>query len=149
MKNITNLVFIVLSFIGAISLMSNEVNAKEVVVNIENINTGKPGNIMVMLYGYQGFPKDHSKAITIEVLPVAARKVTVKFLSVPAEFAIKVLHDEDKTGQVTKNWTGFIPAEGLGFSNNAKLGFGPPSFARAKVKSIDVQTPISIKIIYP
>jgi uncharacterized protein (DUF2141 family) len=149
MKNNIYLTFRTFLFIGVISLMSQKINAKEIVVNIENIDVSKSGNIMVMLYGHEGFPKDHAKAITIEVMPALVNKMMVKFSSVPAEFAIKVLHDEDENGQVTKNWTGILPAEGLGFSNGAKLGFGPPSFSRAKVKLVDVTTPISIKIIYP
>ena len=134
---------------GAVSLMSQEVNAKDIIVHIENIDKEKPGNIMVMLYGYDGFPKDHAKAISVEVLPADIDKMTIKFSSVPEEFAIKVLHDEDETGEVTKNWTGIIPAEGLGFSNGAKLSFGPPKFDRAKVKLADIKSPITIKIIYP
>jgi uncharacterized protein (DUF2141 family) len=115
MKNRYHLTFVRLYFIGVISLMSYQINAKEIIINIENIDRERPGNIMVMLYEYQGFPKDHSKAIAVEVMPATSNKVAIKFLSVPTEFAIKVLHDEDETGQVTKNWTGFIPAEGLGF----------------------------------
>ncbi len=149
MKNNIDLTCITFLFIGVISLMSQQIIAKEVVVHIENIDVAKPGNIMVMLFDKGGFPKDHAKATAIEVIPAVVNKMIVKFSSVPAEFAIKVLHDEDEDGQVTKNWTGIIPAEGLGFSNGAKLGFGPPSFSRAKVKFADVTTFISIEIIYP
>ena len=136
-------------YIGVLSLMSQQANAKEIVVHIENIAKEKQGNIMVMLYGNDGFPKDHTKAISVKVIPAITDKMTVIFTLVPAEFAIKILHDEDETGQVTKNWTGFMPAEGLGFTNGAKLSFGPPSFERAKVKLADVSPAVSIKIIYP
>ncbi len=149
MKHIFNMAFKAFIYIGALSLMSQQVNAKDIVVHIDNIATEKPGNIMVMLYGYDGFPKDHAKAISVEVLPADIDKMTIKFSSVPEEFAIKVLHDEDETGEVTKNWTRVIPAEGLGFSNGAKLSFGPPNFDRAKVKLADITSAISIKIIYP
>ncbi|WP_057833069.1 DUF2141 domain-containing protein [Colwellia sp. TT2012] len=149
MKHIFNRVVKVFFIMAAVSLMSQQVNAKDIVVYIDNIATEKPGNIMVMLYGYDGFPKDHAKAISVEVRLAVIDKMTITFSSVPAEFAIKVLHDEDETGQVTKNWTGIIPAEGLGFSNGAKLSFGPPNFDRAKVKLADINSPISIKIIYP
>jgi len=129
--------------------MSQQTNAKDIVVHIENIAKEKQGNIMVMLYGNEGFPKDHAKAISVKVMPAITDKMTVIFSLVPAEFAIKILHDEDETGQVTKNWTGIIPAEGLAFTNGAKLNFGPPSFDRAKVKLADVNSAISMKIIYP
>jgi len=70
MKNNIYLIFRTFLFIGVISLMSQKISAKEVVVNIDNID-------------------------------------------------------------------------------EAKLGFGPPSFSRAKVKLVDVTAPISIEIIYP
>ncbi len=149
MKNVPIHIFKTISFIGAMSLMSQQVNAKKIVVHIDNIDTNKPGNIMVMLYEKDGFPKDHAKAIAMEVIPAVIDKVTIQFPSVPAEFAIKVLHDEDETGKVTKNWTGIFPAEGLGFSNGAKLSFGPPSFNDAKVKLVDITSAVKIKIVYP
>ena len=64
-------------------------------------------------------------------------------------FAFKILHDEDKSGEVSKNWTGIIPSEGLGFSNGAKLGFGPPGFDAAVLKTEQVGSEIIIPIIYP
>ncbi|MCW8876954.1 MAG: DUF2141 domain-containing protein [Kangiellaceae bacterium] len=129
--------------------MSKSLNAKEILVQIENVDTKKAGNIVVMLFGKDGFPKDHSKAVATKVIPAATQNVQVKFNSVPEEFAIKVLHDEDESGTVTKNWTGFIPSEGLGFSNGAKLNFGPPSFKKAKLNLSTVNNTLKLKIIYP
>lgn len=149
MKYSSSYLFISLIFIGVLSVMSKQVYAVDVVVHVENIDLSKAGNIIVMLYGKEGFPKDHAKAIKVNVIPATRKKIMVNFISVPTEFAIKVLHDEDETGEVTKNWTGFIPAEGLGFSNNAKLSFGPPNFNRAKVELEDTNSQITINIIYP
>ena len=47
----------------------------------------------------------------------------------PAKYAFRYFHDEDKNGELEKNWQG-IPREGYGFSNNAKGTFGPPSFGK-------------------
>jgi len=149
MNNILPLIFKTLTFTGAMTLMVQPVNAQKIMVQVENIQTEKPGNILVMLFGREGFPKDHAKALTIQVLPATVDQMKIEFSAVPAEFAIKVLHDEDETGKVTKNWTRIIPAEGLGFSRGAKLRFKPPSFANAKVKLADTINPITIKMIYP
>ncbi len=135
--------------IGVFSVMSKIVVAKDIVIHVENIDTRLPGNIMVMLFDKEGFPKNHAKAIAINVIPVTYEKAITHFASVPSEFAIKILHDEDESGEVSKNWTGIIPAEGLGFSNGAKLSFGPPSYKRAKLKLEDINNPIKISIIYP
>lgn len=138
-----------LASIGGIILMSATVLASDINVRINHIDTTKPGKIMVMLFSKDGFPKKHEMAISTHQLPPISESLTVAFSEVPPEFAIKVLHDEDETGQVTKNWTGILPAEGLGFSNGAKLNFGPPSFSRAKVKAIDVTESLIINVIYP
>jgi len=135
--------------IGVLSLMSKTVVAKNVVINVENIDIRLPGNIMVMLYEREGFPKNHAKAIAINVIPVTNERVISRFYSVPNEFAIKILHDEDETGEVTKNWTGIIPAEGLGFSNGARIRFSSPKYESAKLKLEDSHNPIIIKMIYP
>ncbi len=134
---------------GALIVMSQQINTKEIIVHIENIDLKKSGNIIVMLYEKDGFPKDHSKALKIEVLPIYADKMSVTFSLAPAEFAIKVLHDEDETGQVTKNWTGIFPAEGLGFSNEARIRFGPPTYRDAKMTLKDTEHSTTIKMIYP
>ena len=64
-------------------------------------------------------------------------------------FAIKILHDENMDGEVSKNWTGIIPSEGLGFSNGAKLVFGPPSYRDVVLNTDEVGKEIAIPIIYP
>lgn len=63
-------------------------------------------------------------------------------------FSVTVYHDEDASGTATKNWADFIPAEGLGFSSGAKLGFGPPSFDDA-VMTLPADSKINIGLIYP
>ncbi len=58
--------------------------------------------------------------------------VTVVTLSgIPAgRYAAQVTYDENGNGKVDRALFG-IPKEGVGFSNDAKIGFGPPSFAEA------------------
>jgi len=150
-------VFNYLLISGVLSLMSTTANATnnleietaDIKVQVKGIDRTKPGNILVMLYGRDGFPKDHAKALQIKVMAAVVDQMTIGFSDVPAEFAIKILHDEDQNGLVTKNWTGIIPAEGLGFSNGAKLSFGPPNFDKAKVNLSSTFAPLTIAIIYP
>ena len=124
--------------------------AKEIVVAITGIDIDKPGNIIVFLFGEQGYPKVHENALQSITLKAGQPNLEVQFEIVPDEFAIKVLHDEDETGSVTKNWTGIIPSEGLGFSNKQKLGmFGPPDYEDSKLYLSDIKEPISIQMIYP
>ena len=136
-------------FLGLILMNTSKVMAQEVIIQVDNIDTSKPGNVLVMLYSDKGFPKDHQQALEIKSFPATQHSYLVNFLSVPDTFAIKILHDEDENGEVTKNWTGILPAEGLGFSNGAKLFLGPPSFKSAKLDLSNVIQPIKISIIYP
>ena len=125
--------------------------AKEITVTVEEIDTERPGHIMVMLYSEDGFPKDHAKALSTQTQSVTTDSNTMRFrFTVEKDnFAIKILHDENMDGEVSKNWTGIIPSEGLGFSNGAKLGFCPPSYRDAVLNTDEVGKEIAIPIIYP
>jgi len=45
-------------------------------------------------------------------------------------YAVSVVYDEDGNGKLNTGFLG-IPSEPVGFSNNAKATFGPPSFDKA------------------
>lgn len=121
----------------------------KVVVSAEGVDRGRPGNLIFFLFEKEGFPKDHSKAIERKQIEINEENHSVEFENLPVEFAIKILHDEDGDGEVGKNWTGLIPREGLGFSNNQKVRFGPPSFKSCVVNSADVKSTLQIKVYYP
>jgi uncharacterized protein (DUF2141 family) len=131
------------------SLICSLAQAKELSISVSGIDAFRSGNIMVMLYAREGYPKDHDKAIAIQTQSADSPNLEFRFTVDVDEFAVKVLHDENSDGKVTKNWTGVIPAEGLGFSNGAKLGVGPPSFKRSALKLSEIGDMIDIPIIYP
>ncbi|MEM8851761.1 MAG: DUF2141 domain-containing protein [Pseudomonadota bacterium] len=63
--------------------------------------------------------------------PAAAAVVTVP--GVPdGTYAVQAFHDEDSDGDLDRR--GFRPSEGLGFSNDARMRFGPPSFEDAAIR---------------
>lgn len=123
--------------------------ASEVIVKVANIEPDRKGNISVMLFAKEGFPNEHSLALATQTLPASTEKLTVTFDAVPEQFAIKAHHDEDESGSVSKNWTGIFPSEGLGFSNGAKLRFGPPSFQKAMLEKFNIDGAVEIAVIYP
>ncbi len=51
----------------------------------------------------------------------------------PGDYAIRYFHDENNNGAMDTNLFG-LPVEGFGFSNNAKVNFGPPSYQQAAFK---------------
>ena len=65
-------------------------------------------------------------------LPVDSRgQAEYAFKTLPAgNYAVSVTYDEDNNGELNTNFFG-IPTELIGFSNNARGSFGPPSFEKA------------------
>lgn len=60
----------------------------------------------------------------------AAATVKLRFTNLkPGRYAIALLHDENGNGKVDK--TLMLPREGFGFSRDAKIRMGPPSFENA------------------
>ena len=137
-----------LLMIGAI-IMSQSILAKSLTVNVSNIDVSKGGNLIVFLFTESGFPKNHQQAITQSTQKVSHSKQQFVFQHDLQHFAVKVLHDENGDGKVTKNWTGIYPHDGLVFSNQQTLGmFGPPNFSQCKVIATETQTQ-SLSLKYP
>lgn len=62
--------------------------------------------------------------------PASAASVRLEFGAVPpGRYAISAFHDENGNGRLDKSL--MIPREGYGFSRDAPVRFGPPSFASA------------------
>ena len=100
---------------------------------IKNIKHDIGGTIVFMVFAKDGFPKDHSKVIyRHEIKPTAEEELFQAELP-EGEIAVKVHHDENSDGKVSKNWTRIIPSEGLAFSNGVRIWLGPPSFKAAKL----------------
>lgn len=63
----------------------------------------------------------------------------------PGLYAVALFHDENANGRLDK-FAG-VPREGLGFSNNPRIRFGPPSFAQARlaISGSDVSIPVRVR----
>lgn len=126
-------------------------SAGKLIVDVSNIDVSKGGDLIVLVFGDDGFPKKHEKALMSKTRKVTEAVMTFEFEmpDIP-ELAVKVLHDDDKNGRVTKNWTGIWPREGLGFSNDTKMGsFGPPGFSSAKLAAKEAREGVFVMVFYP
>ena len=124
--------------------------AKDVTVKVVGVDVKRGGNLIVMLFSETGFPKNHEDAQHLTTVKVNEPEMVFSFNTELEELAIKVLHDENENGEVTKNWTGIMPAEGLGFSNDQKIGLtGPPSYKKSKVTIKNQVSQLSITLRYP
>ena len=64
----------------------------------------------------------------------------------PGSYAVSVIHDENDNRKLDKNFMG-IPTEGVGFSHNPRVTFGPPAFAKARFDAA-TDTTQTIRIRY-
>lgn len=83
--------------------------------------TAKPAN----------FPDCKSRA-DARFLNVPAANTSATFADVPAgRWAVAAVHDQDGDGKLDTLLG--VPREGIGFTRNPKLGWGPPAFDASAV----------------
>ncbi len=115
-------------------LASEQAVAKTAQATIHlQINNVRPdrGSIKVAIFtAADNFPNKDAAAQTLE-LDDSASTATAQ-LSIEHPCAIAVFQDIDGSGDLTRNRLG-IPVEPCGFSNNARINRGPPSFGDAVV----------------
>lgn len=117
---------ILISALG-LPLAANAVAGPGVTVTVKGIKAPQ-GFIMVALHDEKTWS---GAAIARARVPVKAATLTVTIAApVPGRYGIKMFHDVDGDGAMATNMVGF-PTEPFGFSNDAPVRFGPPSFADA------------------
>lgn len=135
-----------------LGVMSMIIQATELKLNISDIDVKKGGSITVFLFtSEEGYPKVHKEAKFRKTKKASSKNVSFAF-DIPKnikELAIKAHHDMNSDGKVTKNWTGIIPKDGLGFSKGQELSLsGVPKYENAKVSKNYFNEVQKIKIKY-
>lgn len=120
----------------------------ELRLTVDGIDHLRGGEMAVYVFFKEGFPVKHEQALRHYRFEVSQFSHTLLIEVPDALFALKVHHDEGGSGSVTKDWTGSIPAEGLGFSSAARLGFGAPSFKDALMSKPE-SSETKLEVIYP
>jgi uncharacterized protein (DUF2141 family) len=89
-------------------------------------------------------PAAHAHRVSVS----AAGTVELRFADIaPGRYAIALLHDENANGKVDKV-LGLMPKEGFGFSRDAAIKMGPPSFDAAAFEVGDRPLKLSIRMRY-
>jgi uncharacterized protein (DUF2141 family) len=96
-------------------------------ITVANIRA-QQGFILAALYDERGWG---SPAVAVARVSANAGQVTLR-LAVPApgRYGVRLFHDLDSDGELDANLMG-LPVEPFGFSNDAPIRFGPPSFDEA------------------
>ena len=97
-------------------------------VQISNVRNAK-GRVHIDICPQAQFLKDNCPYSGNA--PAQAGVTIVTARGIPAgRYAVQVFHDENNNGEVDRGLFG-MPKEGVGFSNDARIGLGPPKFADA------------------
>lgn len=64
----------------------------------------------------------------------------------PGDYAVSAIHDENDNKKLDKSFIG-MPTEGVAFSNNAKIAFGPPKFEKVRFH-VDGETTQTMRMRY-
>lgn len=101
---------------------------------------GNKGDVHIALYDNPDtFPNSDGMRTETRV-EITAGKAEVRFADLmPGRYALAVYHDANGNHDFDQGLLG-IPLEDYGFSNNAAVFFGPPSFDEA---AIQVSEPVS------
>lgn len=113
--------------------------AGDLTVDVDGVGNG--GTVRVAACGAAEFLQ--TCAITVTAAAKNGRVTVVLRNLPPGRYAIQAHHDRDGDGEIGRNMLG-IPREGVGFSRNPAMRFGPPSFADAAIDVSD--KPMRIRI---
>jgi uncharacterized protein (DUF2141 family) len=112
----------------ALLLWTHPAHAADLEVTVTNIRSAA-GHILVAVCDQATFlqPTCRYKGRA----PAAIGSVTIRIAGIPPGiYAAQAYGDENDNGKIDRNFLG-IPTEGIGFSRDAAMRFGPPSFADA------------------
>jgi uncharacterized protein (DUF2141 family) len=124
--------------------INSKSQTSKIILQIENVNAKKGGDISTGIFIKKNFLKIGQQTYS-KVVPVTANTMEIIYENIPAgEYAFVAFQDFDKNNKLETNFIGY-PKEPVGFSNNAKIFIGPPSFDDTKVK-IDADKIIRIRI---
>lgn len=93
------------------------------------------------------FPKCEKDPASLKLSVAAGRDAHMTFGDVPpGDYALLVLHDENSNNKVDTMLG--IPREGVGFSRNPRIMFGPPRFDAVRIHVAAGPSATSVKLQY-
>jgi len=104
----------------------------KIILKVEGIDVGRGGEISAGIFVEENFPKVGGQALGAEKV-VTASTMQIVFDNVPAgSYGIVAFQDVNRNKDLETNFVGY-PTEPIGFSNEARIKFGPPAFEDARV----------------
>jgi uncharacterized protein (DUF2141 family) len=113
--------FVVLAVLG----LAVQAHAASVTVTVTGVRDNR-GVVRVAVCPHADFLKPHCPYFGLAPSKPGSVAVTIKDVP-PGVYAAEAFQDANDSGILDRNWLG-LPRKGMGFSNNAPMRFGPPSF---------------------
>ncbi|AOT06407.1 DUF2141 domain-containing protein [Pseudoalteromonas luteoviolacea] len=112
--------------ISTLALLCTPVMANHLELQINNVSN-ESGKVYIELFkGAQNYKS--GKSYIQNIIPAKAGTIKTNFSGIESgEYVIRFFHDGNGNAQLDTNFFG-IPTEGVGFSNNATMQFGPPKY---------------------
>lgn len=108
----------------------------------------RKGEVCIALFESQaGFPEDDTQAIRNDCFKISELPMTLSFEVPYGSYAVSVLHDENKDGELDTGLLG-IPKEGIGFSNDPRIVRGTPNFEKTRFEFNEDSSEIEITVKY-
>lgn len=127
MRNALALALVLPLLLGA---TSPEPAAGEVSATVTNLRSAKGQVLACITARADAFPDCEKDPAAKAVKVPAGKSVELDFgVIAPGRYAVSLFHDENGNGKLDKSL--MMPREGYGFSRNAPVMMGPPSFAKA------------------
>lgn len=121
----------------------------EVTVTVTKLRSAKGQILACLTTDPHAFPQCERDANARSLIVPAREGMVLNFGRVPeGRYAIALIHDENDNGKLDKHLV--IPREGFGFSRNAPVAFGPPSFSAAAfvIDSEDHHEAITVRYMF-
>jgi uncharacterized protein (DUF2141 family) len=116
------------------SQLAAQRSGTQVVIEVTNLRNHDGVVRACMTRDVERFPRCQDAAQGYRTVVPAGEATTLRFSNVePGTYAIALLHDENENGKPDR-FLGMMPREGFGFSNDAPVNMGPPSFEEAAIE---------------
>ena len=92
------------------------------------------GEVLFMLFDSPGAWLEIDRAVRVARVAPTDAEARITFANLPpGEYAVGVIHDENRNGRMDMRWLPYPqPGEGVGASNNAPAKLGPPAYDDAR-----------------
>jgi uncharacterized protein (DUF2141 family) len=134
------------AWIGLVAMsFAVEAQAASVTVTVTGVRDSR-GVVRVAICPRADFLHPHCPYFAYSPSETGVVRVTINNVP-PGVYAAEAYQDANDNGILDRNWLG-LPKEGMGFSNNAPMRFGPPRFDDAAFALGSGASAISFRLRY-